>query len=451
MTAGTRGTPRVITTDVVDGLTYPTHTAIDFYDNFHSDVELFAELGFKCFRTSIAWSRIFPDGDEATPNEEGLRYYDELFDALLAKGIQPVVTLSHFEMPLHLATAYGGWLNRELIEFFVRFARTCFERYRHKVTYWITFNEINNQFNHTNDLYGWTNSGVRFTGQSDPARAMYQAAHYQFVASARAVELAHAMDDRLRVGCMVAADPIYPYDSSPQNTLLAMDAMHATLFFTDVQIRGAYPSYARSLFARADWDLDISDDDLAQLEAGCVDYLGFSYYMSNTVDATAQADISASTSSSSAHMVANPYLQRSDWGWAIDPEGLRYILKLFDERYQIPQFIVENGVGLLETLDGEGTVADDDRIAYLGSHIEQMLRAIDEDGVDVIGYTVWGCIDLVSFTTGEFRKRYGFIYVDRNDDGTGTGKRFKKKSFEWYRKVIASNGRDLGIPPGHSA
>lgn len=443
LTRGSRDTPRRITDGIEDCEVYPTHSAIDFYHHYQADLDLFEELGFRALRTSVAWTRIYPNGDEDEPNEAGLRFYDDLFDAMLSRGIEPVVTLSHFEMPLHLANHYGGWQSRKMIDFFVKFARTCLERFQGKVRYWMTFNEINNQFNTDNDLYGWTNSGVKFSASANPKQSMYQVAHYQFVASAHAVQIAHDLDPDLQVGCMVAADPVYPINSNPRNTLLASDAMHATLFFTDVQIRGRYPNYATAAFARESWNLDITEDDLETLRRGTVDYLGFSYYMSNTVDATAENDVSSSTSGSSQHMVENPFIAKTKWGWGIDPIGLRYIMKVFDERYQIPQFIVENGIGLLEDSDASGVIQDDARIDYLRSHIEQLLLAIEEDGIPCIGYLMWGCIDLVSFTTGELRKRYGLIQVDLHDDGTGSGERHRKKSFDWYKQLIASNGSQL--------
>ena len=443
MTAGAHGVPRRITDGVIEGERYPNHDGIDFYHTYRDDIKLFAEMGFKCFRTSIAWSRIFPEGDEQEPNEAGLAFYDDMFDALLEAGIEPVITLSHFEMPLGLVKRYGGWQSRELIDLFVRFAETCFRRYRDKVTYWMTFNEINNQANTANDLFAWVNSGMRPSTLGDPELAMYQAAHYEFVASARAVALGHAINPNFKIGCMVAAGPVYPATPKPADVLLANDAMHGTLFFSDVMARGSYPNYAKSMFARKGWDLDITSDDLEALSAGCVDYVGFSYYMSHTVDSAAAADVSTSVENSDAHMVPNPFLKATEWNWTIDPEGLRYMLKVFDERYGKPQFVVENGIGIIETLDGGGTVADDARIDYLGSHIAQMRRAVEEDGVQLMGYTPWGCIDLVSFTTGELRKRYGFIYVDRNDDGSGTGRRFRKKSFYWYKHVIETNGEEL--------
>ena len=443
LTAGAHGVPRRITDGVVAGESYPNHEGIDFYHTYEQDIALFDEMGFKCLRTSISWSRIFPQGDETEPNEAGLAFYDRLIDCMIDHGIEPIITLSHFEMPLHLASDLGGWLNRDMIEFFTRFARVCFERFHDRVTYWMTFNEINNQHNYLNDIYGWTNSGVCFTRQNDPHRAMLQAVHYQFVASAIAVNMAHEVDSRLRVGCMVAADVVYPFSCHPQDACMAMDAMHSTFYFTDVMARGTYPNYAKSMLSQLSEPLDITDADRKALRAGTVDYIGFSYYMSNVVDHDAHVDVSDSVSYSDEHMVSNPHLKANEWDWQIDPVGLRYTLKAFDERYGLPQFIVENGIGIIETLDSNETVEDDARIEFLRDHIEQMKLAVEEDGVDLIGYTVWGCIDLVSFTTGEMRKRYGFVYVDKNDDGTGTGRRFKKKSFGWYQGVIASNGENL--------
>ena len=443
LTAGAHGVPRRITQGVIEGERYPNHEGIDFYHTFESDIALFAEMGFKCFRTSISWSRIFPQGDEEEPCEEGLAFYDRLFDCLLSFGIEPVVTLSHFEMPLALVEKYGGWTNRKLIDFFVRYATVCFERYRDKVKYWMTFNEINNQDSVGNVLFGWVNSGVDFSKQPDPKRAMYQAAHYEFVAAAKAVIVGHSINPDFKIGCMVAMIPVYPLEGLPADVLIANDTMHHTVLFSDVMMRGRYPHYATALFKRNGWDLDITKDDLATLAAGCSDYVGISYYMSNTVSSKVEVDDAAAVNSFSPHTVKNPYLKATEWDWTIDPEGLRYALKLLDERYEKPIFVVENGIGMYENLNEHGTVEDDARIDYLREHIRQMKVAVEEDGVELLGYTVWGCIDVVSFTTGELRKRYGFIYVDKNDDGTGTGERFRKKSFNWYRHVIETNGEEL--------
>lgn len=443
LTGGSSSVMRRITDGVVRGEYYPNHDAIDFYHTFREDIALMAEMGFKCFRTSIAWTRIFPKGDEQTPNEAGLRFYDELFDELLRHGIEPVVTLSHFEMPYHLAKHYGGWLDRRVIGFFVRFAETVMQRYKDKVKYWMTFNEINNQSNTATDIFGWTCSGVMFSQFSNPKAVMYQAAHHEFVASAIVVKKGHEINPDFKIGCMCSFVPFYPYSCDPKDVITATECMHERFYFSDVMVRGHYPAYAKKEWERAGFQIKMEPDDEKLLSEGKVDYIGFSYYMSNAVRANVSKDTGSSMDGSSPNSVMNPYVDASDWGWQIDPIGLRYSLVTLYERYEIPLFIVENGFGAIDALESDGTCHDDYRIAYMKAHIEQMKQAVDIDGVDLIGYTPWGCIDLVSFTTGELKKRYGFIYVDKNDDGTGTGRRFKKDSFEWFKKVIASNGENL--------
>ncbi len=443
LTQGAHGVLRRITDEVLPGEIYPNHEAVDFYHHYKEDIALFAEMGFKCFRTSIAWTRIFPMGDEAEPNEEGLQFYDDMFDELLKYGIEPVITLSHFEMPLHLAKEYGGWMNRKVIDFFVKFATVCFERYKDKVKYWMTFNEINNQMNYKNDIFGWTNSGVRFSQYENPEEAMYQCAHHELVASALAVKIGHEINTDFQIGCMIAMVPIYPYSCRPADMVLSVQEMHMRYFFSDIHCRGHYPSYAKKMFERKGFNIKMEEEDEKILSEGTVDYVGFSYYMTNVVDSQTTIDVSKLIEASSPHTVANPYAQTTKWGWTIDPEGLRYALNILYERYEKPLFIVENGFGAIDEKNPDGTCDDPGRIAYLRAHIEELKKAVEEDGVDLMGYTPWGCIDLVSFTTGELRKRYGFIYVDKNDDGTGTLERSKKASFDWYKEVIASNGENL--------
>ncbi|WP_251158617.1 6-phospho-beta-glucosidase [Caniella muris] len=439
LTGGSVTEARRITDGVLPGERYPNHEGIDFYHTFADDVKLFQELGFRCFRTSISWSRIFPKGDEAEPCEEGLAFYDRLFDALIGAGIEPVVTLSHFEMPYHLAREYGGWLDRRCIDFFYRFATTCMERFAGKVRYWMTFNEINNQSNVTNDLFGWTNSGILFSEQDDPLRALYQVAHHQFVASALVVCEGHRIDPGMKIGMMGSYVPYYPYSCDPDDVLLAQQSMHERYYFYDTMMRGHYPFYARRMW-EGGREPRMEPGDLEVIAAGIPDYVGFSYYMSNAVRASVSEE-SDGLSGGNAHTVDNPYVEASDWGWQIDPVGLRYALNELYERYEKPLFIVENGFGALDVLE-DGRVHDRYRIDYLAAHIREMEKAV-EDGVDLMGYTPWGCIDVVSFTTGEYAKRYGFIYVDINDDGTGTGARIKKDSFDWYRNVIATDGEEL--------
>ncbi|MGM0168424.1 aryl-phospho-beta-D-glucosidase BglA [Enterococcus sp. AZ135] len=443
MTAGAHGKPRVIMDEIKDDVFYPNHEAIDFYHHYKEDIGLFAEMGLKCLRTSIAWTRIFPKGDEEQPNEAGLAFYDQVFDELIKNGIEPVITLSHFEMPLHLAKEYGGFRNRKVIDFFDKFAKTVFERYSDKVKYWMTFNEINNQMDTNNPLFLWTNSGVTVAEDENPREVMYQVAHHELVASAKAVIAGKEINPEFEIGCMISHVPIYPYSCKPEDIMAAEEAMHERFFFADVHVRGKYPRYALKELERNGFTLDISPEDQAILQKGTVDYVGFSYYMSTVVQAGVENRTTDSVNGALANSVKNPYLEVSDWDWAIDPEGLRYSLNRLYDRYQLPLFIVENGFGAIDVLEENEAVHDDARIAYLKAHIEALEKAVDYDGVELLGYTPWGIIDLVSFTTGEMKKRYGMVYVDRDNVGNGTMKRYKKDSFEWYKKVIQSNGTNL--------
>lgn len=441
MTAGDRTHPRRVTDGVIEGESYPNHEAIDFYHRYPEDISLFAEMGFKCFRTSIAWTRIFPTGEEDEPNEEGLRFYDALFDELLAHGIEPVVTLSHFEMPFELVKRYGGWRDRRLIDLFEKFAVTCFERYRGKVRWWMTFNEINNQANYNSEGSIWGDSGVAYRDGEDREQVMYQVSHYELVASARAIARGREIDPDAHFGCCIAMCPIYPATCDPRDVLMAHKAMEKRYYYADVHVRGAYPPNIEALWKRKGFDMDVTDEDLAVLRGGTVDYIGFTYYMSFAVShdtSTPHFDYDEMRD-----LVRNEHVPASDWGWQIDPTGLRYALNWFTDMYGKPLFIVENGLGAFDTVELDGSIHDGYRIDYLREHIEQMKLAVEEDGVDLIGYTPWGCIDLVSASTGEMRKRYGFIYVDKHDDGSGTLERRRKDSFDWYRKVIATNGEDL--------
>ncbi|VIC42350.1 6-phospho-beta-glucosidase [Clostridioides difficile] len=443
MTAGTHTISRKITDGIIEGLNYPNHEAINFYENYKEDIRLFAEMGYKCFRTSIAWTRIFPNGDESIPNEDGLKFYDDLFDELLKYNIEPVITLSHFEMPYHLVKNYGGWRNRKLIDFFVNFCEVVMSRYKDKVKYWMTFNEINNQSITTNPIYAFTNSGIIYEEQEDKEEVMYQAVHYEFVASAKVVKIGHEINPEFKIGCMVAAMPSYPYSCNPEDMIKFVESNREQLMFTDVHVRGHYPRNTLKLWERKNYNLDITEEDKKILKEGIVDFIGCSYYLTTVVTADKTMKTTGNNSAGKADVVENLYLKTSDWGWNIDPVGLRFYLNQLYDKYELPIFIVENGFGAEDILKSDNTVDDDYRIEYLANHIREMKNAIEIDGVDVIGYTVWGCIDPVSFTTGEMKKRYGFIYVDKNNDGSGTLKRYKKKSFYWYKKVIKFNGEIL--------
>ncbi|WP_295829913.1 glycoside hydrolase family 1 protein [uncultured Microbacterium sp.] len=410
---------------------------IDHYHRFAEDIALFAEMGFGVYRFSIAWSRIFPKGDETEPNEAGLAFYDRLLDELEKHGIEPLVTISHYETPLHLAEQYGGWTNRALIGFYERYARTLFERFGGRVKYWLTFNEINSLL-HAPFMSG----GIPVPEGGVPEQQLYQAMHHELVASARATRIAREVAPDAKVGCMVLSMPIYPLTPSPADAVAVMDADHGNLVYGDVHTRGAYPGYFLRTLREKGIELDVTDQDRDDL-THTVDFVSFSYYMS--IAETADPSLRATGEGNIMGGVSNPTLEASEWGWQIDPVGLRLVLNQFWDRWQKPLFIVENGLGARDQLvevDGEKTVIDDYRIAYLNDHLVQVGEAI-EDGVDVLGYTSWGCIDIVSASTAQLSKRYGFIYVDRNDDGTGTLDRYRKKSFGWYADVIRTNGATL--------
>ncbi|EKY3089462.1 glycoside hydrolase family 1 protein [Cronobacter dublinensis] len=405
--------------------------AIDFYHRYPEDIALFAEMGFSCLRVSIAWTRIFPNGDEHEPNEAGLAFYDRLFDELAAHNITPLVTLSHYEMPWGLVTQYGGWGNRETIAFFERYARTVFTRYQHKVKRWLTFNEINMSLHAPM-------TGVGLPEESSQAQ-IYQAIHHQLVASALAVKACHEIIPDAKIGNMLLGGLMYPLSCKPDDVFAALQENRTWQFFGDVQCRGAYPGYMLRWFRDNHITLNITEEDRAALRS-TVDFISFSYYMTGCV--TTDEALNQQARGNILNMVPNPHLQSSEWGWQIDPVGLRTLLNVLWDRYQKPLFIVENGLGAKDRVEADGSINDDYRIDYLNDHLVQVREAID-DGVEVMGYTSWGPIDLVSASKAELSKRYGFIYVDRHDDGSGTLARRRKKSFAWYKAVIASNGASL--------
>ena len=432
--------PHGITTPRTGGPTEDNlkQVAIDFYHRYAEDIALFAEMGFKTFRFSIAWSRIFPLGDEAEPNEEGLAFYDRVLDECEKHGIEPLVTISHYETPLHLTETYDGWVNRDLIGFYERYARVLFARYGARVKYWLTFNEINSVL-HAPLLSGGINTPKDKLTKTD----LYQAIHNELVASALATKAARELAPNAQIGCMILAMPAYPLSPDPDDVMAALTTERTNLAFGDIHVRGEYPGYYLRSLRDQGVELTITDDDRALLRENTVDFVSFSYYMS--VAETADPAKRVVGEGNLMGGVRNPTLTASEWGWQIDPVGLRIVLNQFWDRWQKPLFIVENGLGAkdqLVTVDGRKTVIDDYRITYLNDHLVQVGEAV-ADGVEVMGYTTWGCIDLVSASTAQLSKRYGFIYVDRNDDGTGTLDRYRKKSFGWYAEVIRSNGESL--------
>lgn len=420
---------------VPDPAGYPAHQAIDFYHRYPEDIALFAQMGFKAFRLSLAWARIYPTGEEAHPNEAGLAFYDKVFEELHRYGIEPVVTLDHFDMPLHLVTTYGSWRSRHVVDCFEKYARTVLTRYRGKVKYWMTFNEINMLMH-----LPFMGAGVCFHEGDHRTQVLYQSAHHLLVASAKATQIAHELDPNNQVGCMLAGGIAYPVSCDPKDVLAAQTANRGNYFFIDVQSRGEYPPYVLKHLDREGVKLEMADGDLELLKAHPVDYIGFSYYASRAAAANPDAPIHEGNAIKSAK---NPHLKTTEWGWPIDPLGLRITMNDMYDRYQKPLFIVENGLGAVDKVEADGTIKDDYRIDYLRQHIQAMIEAVELDGVELLGYLPWGCIDLVAASTGEMKKRYGFIYVNKQDDGSGDLSRHPKKSFEWYKKVIASNGTDL--------
>lgn len=413
----------------------PYHEAIDFYHSYEEDIALFAEMGFKALRTSIAWTRIFPNGDEDIPNEAGLQYYDRLFASMRKHNIEPVVTLSHYEMPLGLVRGYGGWRNRKLIDFFEKYAITVFKRYKDKVKYWIAFNEINVLLH-----IPFVGGGTAIQEGENKKQIIYQMAHYQHVASALAAKACREIIPGSKMGCMIAAGPYYPHTCHPDDIFTAMEMDRQVLFFTDVMARGYYPSYVKRWFKENNVEIEMTEEDVELLKRNTVDYISFSYYKSRC--ASANPDELEMVSGNLAMGVKNPYLKASEWGWQIDSKGLRFTLNQLYDRYQKPLFIVENGFGAVDTVEEDGSISDDYRIAYLRDHLIETAEAI-EDGVELMGFLSWGPIDIVSASTGEMKKRYGYIYVDKDNAGNGTLLRITKKSFDWYKQVIASNGAVL--------
>lgn len=418
-----------------DKYVYPNHRGTEFYTHYEEDINLFAEMGFKVFRMSISWSRIYPTGFEDTPNQAGIDFYMNIFKLLKEKNIIPLVTIAHFDVPVEIARKIDGWLSYETIALYTKFAKTVMEAYKDYVTLWIPFNEMNAGMFST-----LTTLGFDKFHQKNGEEAMYQALHHQLVANALAVKIGHQINGENKMCSMLIGQASYSFDCDPVNQLAnLLERRMFRYFLSDVMIKGKYPNYALKMFEAEDYTIAMSDEDLKLIREYTVDYHTFSYYASGVVDKTHQSE---TTLLNMAHGQKNPFLKASDWGWTVDPTGLRIVLNEIYDRYDIPLMIVENGLGAVDVLENE-TVEDDYRIDYLRRHFLEMEKAINIDGVDLLGYTSWGCIDVVSAGTGEMSKRYGYIYVDINDDGSGTAKRYRKKSFGWYKDVIASNGENI--------
>lgn len=417
---------------VLDGYYYPNHIGTDFYHHYKEDIALFAEMGYTMFRLSISWPRIFPHGNDEKPNQEGLDFYRKVFEELHKYNIEPLVTISHYDDPLYIEEHLGGWENPDTIGLYEKFCHVIFEEYRDLVKYWLTFNEIN--------------SAIMFASFVPNApleliRPGYIRLHHQFVASAKVVKYAHEHYPNFKMGCMIAGFISYPLTCNPKDVLANQARIQDNFYYCgDTMVRGYYPSYARKTWKRYGLDESFFEKDAQILKEGHVDFFSYSYYATSceTVDKEAKKDGAGNMSMG----YKNPYLEYSEWGWAMDSDGLRYSLNNIYDRYQVPIMVVENGLGAIDKLEDDYTVHDDYRISYMKAHVKAMDEAL-QDGVDLIAYTPWGCIDLVSAGTGEMRKRYGFIYVDMDDEGKGTLNRYRKDSFYWYQKCIATNGEEI--------
>lgn len=447
LSAGTRTNPRIFTPEEREDIYYPAKNAIDHYHHYKEDIALFAEMGFKVYRMSVSWARIFPNGDDEKPNEKGLEFYRNVFLECRKHNIEPLVSIMHHDTPLALAKKQDGWLSRKTIDDYVRYARTLFTEFKGLVHYWITFNEINMTMNYFGDIYGGgilsngtTEIDINNVGEDamtkEKQNKRFNALHNQFLASALAVKAGHEIDPENKIGCMIASDAHYPYSCNPANILAAQNSMRKLWFCGDVQVRGEYPCFAKKYLAEKGVSINMEPGDKEILKEGKVDFYSLSYYTSGTDCVDMEVDTDSGNFNLGA---ANPYLKKSDWGWAFDPDGLRWVLNEIYGRYKVPVFIAENGLGAVDKLEDDNTVHDGYRIDYLKAHVNAMNEAI-EDGVDLFGYTWWGPIDLVSASTGEMKKRYGFIYVDVDNEGKGTFNRYRKDSFYYYQKVIASNG-----------
>ena len=425
--------------DCQPGYQYPAHEAIDFYHRYKEDIALFAEMGFKCFRLSISWTRILPNGDDDIPNEAGLKFYESVFQECRKHNIEPLVTIDHFDTPMTLIKRYGGWKDRRMIDAFVKYCKIIFERYKDLVKYWITFNEINMLLH-----MSFMGAGIYFEEGDNKEQIKYAAAHYELIASAKAVKLAHEIMPGAKIGCMLAAGQFYPYTCSPDDVWDGLEKDRDNYFFTDVQARGAYPVWALKRMERAGIKNLLAPGDEEILKNGTVDFVSFSYYSSRCTTADPEVFAKhARPGNAVFKAVVNPYLKNTEWGWQIDPLGLRITANTLYDRYMKPLFVVENGLGANDKIESDGTVHDPYRIEYLKKHLLALRDAINQDGVPVMGFTAWGCIDLVSASSGEMKKRYGMIYVNKDDSGNGDLKRLRKDSFKWYKEVISSNGENI--------
>ena len=441
VTSGSYEVPREICKDIEEGKRYPSHEGIDFYHRFKDDIALFGEMGFKALRISIDWSRIYPNGDDEEPNKKGIEYYQSVVDELLKNGIEPIVTLYHFEMPVNLVRKYGSWTNRKVIDFYLKYCKTMFEALKGKVKYWVTFNEMNHIDPQTeaSDIFTYIIAGLKFSEMVEKKQTLATIGYNMTLAGVKAVELAHEIDHNNKVGCVFGLTPVYPINCNPVNVMNAFKEMDRDFYQIDAMCNGCFPKYKLKEYKDSNIQLEISNEDKESFYNGKLDFIGVNYYSTSVAHYEGDDDGEETLFGG----VQNPYLEKSKWGWSIDPIGLRYLLNYVYRKYELPIIVSENGLGAMDKVEEDGSINDDYRIDYLNQHLIQLKKAAEEDGVDCFGYLMWGPIDLVSATTGEMKKRYGFIYVDKQDDGTGDYSRKKKKSFDWYKEVIESNGESL--------
>ena len=433
VTAGAVDQPREITQTIEADKYYPSHTGIDFYHRYREDIALFAEMGFTSLRISIDWSRIFPKGDEAEPNEEGLFFYHQIIDELLSQGIEPIVTLYHFEMPVHLVKQYGSWKNRKVIDYYLHYCQTVFEAFKEKVTYWSTFNEMNHldPTSNASEPFTYILTGLEYDKIQHRSQVLAEIGYNMTLAGVKAVQLGHAINPDFQIGCVFGLTPAYAKDCHPTNALNSLKQTTRDFYQIDAMCNGAFPLYKQKEYEKLGLHITISPEDQEAFSEGKIDWIGLNYYASEVAKFEGDDDAEGSLWGGT----QNPHLEVSKWGWAIDPMGIRYLLNMLYQRYGLPIMITENGLGAVDVFE-DGTVHDTYRIHYLQQHIEQVQKAMTEDFIEVIGYLTWAPIDLVSATTGEMKKRYGFIYVDKHDDGTGTLDRYRKDSFYWYQQLI---------------
>ena len=440
VTKGSNKEPRVITETIDPTLDYPSHLGIDFYHHYQEDIKLFKEMGFTVLRISIDWSRIFPKGDEQEPNQAGLDFYDKVIDELLANGIEPIVTLYHFELPIHLVREYGSWKNRQVIDFYLHYCETVMRAYDGKVKYWVTFNEMNHidPQSEQSDIFTYLIAGLKYSEMENSVEELAKIGYNMTLAAVKAVRLGRELNPENKIGCVFGLNPIYSYDCHPDNVLKAFLDNDRDYYQVDAMCNGKFPKYKMKQYQALALDLGNQPEDVEDFAKGTIDFIGLNYYMSSLSEPNRPVEGESALFGG----LQNPYLEQSKWGWGIDPTGIRYVMNYLYRKYELPILITEYGLGAIDQL-ADGTVHDDYRIEYLEKHIKAVKQAVEEDFVECMGYLTWGPIDLVSATTGEMSKRYGFIYVDLDNEGQGSLQRLKKDSFDWYKKVIKSNGEDL--------